>query len=165
VRQRHELGVKAIIAGNAPANPTVIRENPDAAMGNMGVDTFMITSTTKESVDFVTRWKKRFKGGEYPEPDCLSAKTYVGFQFLLEGIKKAGSVKVEKVIPALETLKIRSLNGDVYMRECDHQFMEPLPAVYVVSKTPPYFSVPVVIPISASMTDEKEVDNARCRRR
>jgi branched-chain amino acid transport system substrate-binding protein len=164
LKQRHELGIKAVIVSNALVNPIVVRENPDAAVGSIGVDSFIVTSTTKEAVDFVNRWKKKFKGGEYPEPDSLSGRAYIGMQFLLEGIKKAGSVKVDKVMPALETLKIRSLNGEVYMRACDHQFMNPLPAVTIATRTPPYFSVPVMLPISATITDEKEVDNARCRK-
>lgn len=164
VKQRHELGVKATIVGNALVNPTVVRENPEAAIGNMGVDSFIVTTTTKEGTDFVARWKKRFKGGEYPEPDCLSGRAYIGMQFLLEGIKKAGSVKVEKVIPVLESLHMKSLNGDVYMRACDHQFMNPLPAVTVASKAPPYFSVPAMLPISATISDEKEVENPRCKK-
>jgi branched-chain amino acid transport system substrate-binding protein len=164
LKQRRELGVKAIVVGNALVNQTVVRENPEAALGNMGCDSFVVTTTIKEGVDFVNRWKKRFKGGEYPEPDSISARTYIGLGFLMEGIKKAQSVKVDKLVPVLEILRMKSLNGEVYMRACDHQFMNPLPAITIDSTTPPYFSAPVMLPISATITDEKDIANPRCKK-
>ena len=165
LKQRYELGVKAVIVNNALANPTVVRENPEAALGNIACDAYMITTKTKENTDLVNRWQKRHKGGEYPVPDCVSGRAYMGMKFILEGIKKAQSVQVNKLVPVLEGMRQQSVNGEVYMRACDHQFQTPLPVVTITSKTAPYFSAPVMISVSAASIEEQEIDNPRCKRK
>jgi branched-chain amino acid transport system substrate-binding protein len=165
VKQRHELGVKATIVNNALANPTVVQENPEASMGNIACDTFMITTKTAENAEFVSRWQKRYAGAEYPVPDCISGRTYIGLRFLADGIRKAGSVKLDKLIPAMEGMHQKSLNGDIYLRPCDHQLQSPMPVVKVESKTPPYFSTPIMIPASNIEIAETEIDNPRCKKK
>jgi branched-chain amino acid transport system substrate-binding protein len=164
-KQRHELGVKAVLVANALVNPTVIREMPDAALGNMGCDAYVVTVNTKESADFVNRWKKWYKGTEYPEPDCLSGRSYIGTKFILEGIKKAGAVEVNKLMPILEGMHQKSLNGELYLRPCDHQMQSPLPMVTITSKTYPYFGVPTMIPAAAIEIEEMATDNPRCKKK
>jgi ABC-type branched-subunit amino acid transport system substrate-binding protein len=165
LKQRLELGVKATIINHSVIEPKVVRENPEAALGSITLGMFATTTTTKEAVDFTSRWKRRYKGDKYPEPDCVSAKTYMDTMFVLEGIKKAQSVKVDKLMPVLEGMHQKSLNGEMYLRACDHQLQTPIPVVTVVSTKPPYFSAPVMLPISATIIDEKDVENDRCRKR
>jgi branched-chain amino acid transport system substrate-binding protein len=165
LKQRNELGIKATVVNNALANPTVVREIPEAAQGNIACDAFMITTKTQENADFVSRWQKRYAGAEYPVPDCVSGRTYIGLRFLSQGIQKAGSVRLEKLMPVLEGMHQKSLNGDIYLRPCDHQLQSPMPVVTVQSKTPPYFSVPVMIPASEIEIAETEIDNPRCKKK
>lgn len=164
-KQRHELGVKAVLAANALVNPTVIGEMPDAALGNMGCDAYMVTVNTKENADFVNRWKKWYKGTEYPEPDCISGRAYIGTKFLLEGIRKAGSVQVDKLMPVLEGMHQKSINGDIYLRPCDHQLQSPLPVATITMKKYPYIGVPTMIPAAAIAIEEAAIDNPRCKKK
>ena len=80
-------------------------------------------------------------------------------------IQKAESVEVNKLIPAMEGMRQKSLNGEVYLRACDHQLMVPLPVATVSSTKYPYFGVPTMIPASTLEIEETEVDNPRCKRK
>jgi branched-chain amino acid transport system substrate-binding protein len=165
LKQRHELGVKAVLVNNALSNPDQIREAPEAALGNIACDAYLVTVDTKESADFVSRWRKRYQGTKYPEPDQDSGKFYIGTKFLLAGIKKAQSAQVDKLIPALEGLHQQTLNGEAYLRACDHQLIAPHPATTIISTTYPYFGVPTMIPAAAVAIDEAEIDNPRCKKK
>jgi branched-chain amino acid transport system substrate-binding protein len=163
VKQRLELGVKAILLSPTAVDPAVIAENPDASLGNHGCDTWFPTSTSKESLDFIANWKKYSKNPDHPLPNNQAAREYIATKFLLEGIKKAGSTDLGKVIPALESIKMKAISGDVYMRGCDHQLIMPLECVKVEKKTPPFYGKPVTIPASVITIAEQDVDNARCK--
>ena len=165
VKQRQELGVTAVVVNNMLASPLIIREFPEAAVGNIASDIYLITVNTKESIDFVSRWQKRYKGAKYPDPDGASGRTYIGTRFLLEGIKKAGAVQASKLIPVLEGMHQKSLNGEIYLRACDHQLQTPLPVVALTSTKYPYFGVPTLIPASAVEIEETTIDNPRCKKR
>lgn len=165
VRQHHDLGVKAVILGPGLADATVARENPEAAFGAHACDTWFITNTSKESLEFIESWKKTFRGGEYPLPTNLSARDYIGTKFLIEGIKKAGSTEVGKLMAALEGLHMKSITGEVYLRACDHQMIMPIQCVSIDKKALPYFGAPVTIPASVIMIEEQDVENARCKRK
>jgi len=165
LKQRYELGVKAVVVNSALSNPTSIGEAPEAALGSIACDLYMVTIDTKENADFVSRWKKRYKGTLYPEPDQDSGKLYIGTKFLLEGIKKAKSVQVDKLMPVLEGMHQKSIKGDIYLRACDHQLISPQPATIITSKTYPYFGVITMIPASAIAIDEADIDNPRCKKK
>jgi branched-chain amino acid transport system substrate-binding protein len=165
LKQRLDLGVKAVVLGPALADATVARENPDAALGAHACDTWFNTNPLKESVDYINSWKKLSKSTEYPVPTSLSARDYIGTKFLLEAIKKAGSIEAAKLIPVLEGLHMKSITGEVFMRACDHQLIMPIQCVSIDKKVPPYFGVPVTMPISVTMVDEQEVDNPRCKKK
>jgi branched-chain amino acid transport system substrate-binding protein len=165
VKQRLELGVKALLLSPTAVDPAVIAENPDASLGNHGCDTWFPTSTSKESLDFIESWKRIVKNPDHPLPNGQAAREYIATKFLLEGIKKAGSTEVSKVIPALESIKMKAISGDVYMRACDHQLIMPLQCASVTKKTAPYFGEPVTIPSSVNIIAEQDVDNARCKRK
>jgi len=61
-----------------------------------------------------------------PYPSGIGAfGGYCSAKFLIEAIKKAGSVDTKKVIKALEGLTIESAIGPIRMRGCDHQAITP----------------------------------------
>jgi branched-chain amino acid transport system substrate-binding protein len=165
LRQRLDLGIKAVVMGPALADRSVIRENPDAAIGNIAVDTYFPTINSKESTAFVNDWKKWYKGTDYPEPTSIAAREYINVKFVLEGIKKAGSVELSKLVPALEGLRMTTITGEIYMRPCDHQLIMPLPVVTIASKAPPYFSAATMMPASEVAIEEEAVSNQRCKRK
>ncbi len=165
LKQRRDLGVKTTVLGPALADASIARENPEAALGAHACDTWFNTNPTKESVDFINNWKKFIKSSEYPLPTGLSARDYIGMKFLLEGIRKAGSVEAQKLIAALEGLHMKSITGEVYMRACDHQMIMPIQCVSIDKKAPPYFGVPVTMPVSITMIDDQDIDNPRCKKK
>lgn len=165
MKQRAELGVKAVVVNNALSDPLVIGGFPEAAQGNIVSDAYMKTVNTPESIDFVKRWQKKYKGTAYPEPDTISGRSYIGTRFLLEGVKKAQSVEVKKLIPVLEGMHQKSVNGEIYMRACDHQMQSPLPVAVINGKTYPYVGAPTMIPASAIAIEESAIDNPRCKKK
>ena len=165
IKQRVELGVKAILIDPPAVDPTFIRENPEGSIGTHGCDTWFNTSTSKESLDFIESWKRTIKSADHPLPTNMAAREYIATKFLLEGIRKAGSTAVNKVVPVLENLRITAISGEVSMRACDHQLMMPLQCVSVGRKDPPYYGGPVTIPASVTTIDEQDVDNPRCKRK
>ena len=165
LKQRQELGVKAALVNNMLGMPTIVREFPEAALGSIASDIYLVTTDTKENKDFVNRWQEKYKGTQWPDPDGASGRTYIGTKFLLEGIKKAGSVQVNKLIPAMEGMHQKSINGDIYLRPCDHQLQIPMPVVTLGSTKYPYFGVPTLIPASTVEIEETAVDNSRCKRK
>ncbi len=164
VKQRAELGLKAAIASNALADPMALRGLGDKAIGCIVCDVFLSTQTNPGALAFIARWKKAFGKGPYPMPDTVSARTYIGTKLLFAAIKKAGSIKVAKVVKAIEGMKQKSVCGTVYLRPCDHQLLTPLPAAAVVSGKPPYYGKPTMIPMKAATIPKKQIDNPRCRK-
>jgi ABC-type branched-subunit amino acid transport system substrate-binding protein len=164
LKQRLDLGVSAIVLGTALSDRAVIRENPDAALGNITVDTYFPTVKSKESDAFVAEWKKWYKGSDYPEPTAIAAREYINIAFVIEGVKKAGSVEVNKLVPALEGLRMKTIIGEIYLRPCDHTLIMPMPVVTINSKSPPYFSTATMIPASETAIEEEAVNNPRCKR-
>ena len=94
-----------------------------------------------------------------PHPDAPAARTYTGTKVLLEAIQKAGSVKVDKLIPAMEGMHQKNINGDIYLRlPAITKLQIPMPVVTLGSTEYPYFGVPTLIPAS---TVEIERDGGR----
>ena len=162
-KQRNQLGVTAVIANNAQTDPLVLFELAKVSKGSIVSCTWMPTVDTVESEAFIKGWEERFKGSEYPRADNISARTYIAMKFLFEAINKAQSVEVKKLIPVMEGMLQRSLNGEVYLRACDHQLQSPLPVAEVVSDVYPYVSTPKMISAEDIATPKKMVENSRCR--
>jgi len=162
LKQRKELEVKATIVNTALATPDVIKEAPDAAIGSIVCDDWMVTEKSPESAEFLKNWREKYKNTPYPEPDCTAARTYIGSKFVFEGIRKAKSLEISKLMPTLEGLRVKSLNGEIYLRACDHQLQSPLPVARVTSTTHPYLGVPEMVPADKIAIEESATGNARC---
>jgi branched-chain amino acid transport system substrate-binding protein len=163
LKQRVELGVKAVIADMALAPPIAIQANVDAAQGAIATDMYVITADTKENKDFVKRYRDKYKGTLYPEPDALSARTYLFTQLAMSAAKKAKSLNLDKIVPALEGMRERSLLGEVWIRPCDHQIQAPMAVVEINSTKYPYYGAPTVLPMSATTIEESATGNPRCK--
>ncbi len=74
LKQRAELGVKAVVADMALAPPLTLQAELNAAQGAIATDSYVITIDTKENKDFVKRYREKYKGTTYPEPDALICK-------------------------------------------------------------------------------------------
>ena len=162
VKQRSELGVKAVIANNAMTDPLVLKELGNMAVGSIVSGVFIQTQTNPAAKEFMARWKEAHASGPYPLPDNICARTYVGTKFLFAGIAKAGSIATDKVIKAMEGMEQESVDGTIRLRACDHQLLSPLPAAEVVSGSPPYCGPVTMLPISVVEIPKASIDNPRC---
>ena len=69
--------------------------------------------------------KKRGQSDPIPPGSAFFAG-YCSARFLAEAIKKAGSLDSEKVVDALEGMKIDTPAGPITMRPCDHRATTPV---------------------------------------
>lgn len=70
--------------------------------------------------DIVDTYKKKYND------DYYTMSTYSIVAMLSKAVKEAKSADPVKVAFALESMKVKSLNGEVEMRKTDHQLQQPL---------------------------------------
>ena len=66
---------------------------------------------------------KAYMGAYQDYPSAWAVEGYDGIYFLVEAIKKAGSLDTEKIVTALEGLTIDSPRGKATLRKEDHQLL------------------------------------------
>jgi len=107
---------------------------------------------------------KAFKDAYGREPKVGALYGYLAGHFITKALQKAGKMDKEKVINALEGLKIDSPVGQVEMRAFDHQAMLPM-FMGVTKKVPEYpfliASDIVTIPAKDVMPSIEEIKKAR----
>ncbi|RLA97918.1 MAG: amino acid ABC transporter substrate-binding protein [Deltaproteobacteria bacterium] len=106
-------------------------EAPEGVMGTM--DYHFYYPDTPENRAFVEAFR-----AAYGEPPGFPA--FHGWNtahFIAAAYRKAGEVDTEKFIDAIEGLKIMSPVGEIEMRACDHQVVEPM-FLGVTKKSPKY---------------------------
>src|SRR5712691_8461969 len=105
--------------GEAATPETTKSMGPDYPVGIWGnsYDAFYWGETAAHR-DYVARLSKYLKD-EYPSSWAIQG--YIGMQFLVEAIKKAGSTDSDKVAHALLGLAVETPVGKLTIREKDHQ--------------------------------------------
>ena len=93
---------------------------PEGVMGTM--DYLFYYPETPENKAFV----KAYQDAYGAPPGFPAFHAYNTAHFIAEAFKKAGALDKEKFIDAMEGLKIDSPTGEIEMRACDHQVVEPL---------------------------------------
>ncbi|MGA2549489.1 MAG: transporter substrate-binding protein [Burkholderiaceae bacterium] len=92
----------------------------DEANGFLLAYNYFESLATPANKAFLDRFHKRF-GADYPNVTELAMGTYQGFKLWSEGVKKASSIEVLKVIPALETgVSIDAPSGKVSLDPATH---------------------------------------------
>lgn len=119
-----------------------LRDYSDAWTVGLGknIGTFAIewyhmldTPGTKE---FVAKYKKRWPDAKIPIPENNTYQGYIGTRTMLRAVERAGSLKTNDIIKALEghTIYDNMKNYPTYIRPWDHQFVQ---EVYIAkAKTP-----------------------------
>ncbi len=103
-------------AGSPESAKSMGKDYPFGISGN-SYDAFYWAPTPAHK-DYVERLKKYLKD---EHPSSWAIQGYTGMQFLVEGIKKAGSTDSDKVAKALLGLTIDTPIGKQTIREKDHQ--------------------------------------------
>lgn len=93
---------------------------PEGVMGTM--DYLFYYPETPENKAFVKAYQDAYSA----PPGFPAFHAYNTAHFIAEAFKKAGALDKEKFIDAMEGLKIDSPTGEIEMRACDHQVVEPL---------------------------------------
>jgi branched-chain amino acid transport system substrate-binding protein len=81
------------------------------------------TPGTKE---FVAKYKKRWPNAKLPIPENNTYQGYIGTRTILRAVERAGSLKTNDIIKALEghTIYDNMKNYPTYIRPWDHQFIQ-----------------------------------------
>jgi branched-chain amino acid transport system substrate-binding protein len=107
---------------------------------------------------------KAFKEAYKREPKVGALYGYITAHFIIQGLAKAGKMDPEKLIDALEGMKVDTPVGEVEMRAFDHQAMLPM-FMGVTKKSPDYpfliASDIITIPAKDVMPSVEEIKKAR----
>ncbi len=107
---------------------------------------------------------KAFQDAYKREPKVGAVYGYITANFIAQGLAKAGKMDREKLIDALEGMKVDTPVGEVEMRAFDHQAMLPM-FMGVTKKVPEYpFLIAtdiITIPASEVMPSIEEIKKAR----
>jgi branched-chain amino acid transport system substrate-binding protein len=107
---------------------------------------------------------KAFKDAYKREPKVGALYGYITAHFIVQGLAKAGKMDREKLIDALEGMKVDTPVGEVEMRAFDHQAMLPM-FMGVTKKVPEYpFLIAgdmITIPAQEVMPTIEEIKKAR----
>ncbi|MGC8494481.1 MAG: ABC transporter substrate-binding protein [Syntrophobacteraceae bacterium] len=136
-KQGEAMGLKTKVYGYYLNDDDMIKAlgNDDKAiLGDVGVETYMVSIPTAKNRAFVKKFYK--DTGHYPT--WLRGKAYMATMFWANAVKKAGSTNVNAVIKAWEGLTYNGPAGVYTMRACDHQAQVPFWYATIVQKNP-YF--------------------------
>jgi branched-chain amino acid transport system substrate-binding protein len=88
-------------------------DNADGAAEGMYVSGF--APSPKEAVD--QQWVSAYQAVEFRNPDTYSVNGYSAMQVLAEGVKKAGTLDVQRIEDAIRTLDITTPLGQVQFQD------------------------------------------------
>lgn len=138
-------GADTVITGNWGSDlALLIKAGKDAGLSanfytyyaaTTGVPTAM-GAAGEDRVKFVGYWNvnnEKFVGADFAmgylkkyNDDYYTMATYTGIALLAKAFKETKSTDPVKVAKALEGMKVQSLNGEVEMRQSDHQALQEL---------------------------------------
>jgi ABC-type branched-subunit amino acid transport system substrate-binding protein len=103
------------------------------------------TVRTPANKDFLQRWSEKKKFVDLSKwPWGSMGKAYNGTKFLMEAIKRAGTLDIPTIIKTWEGMGWESITGPMVMRAEDHQVMIPLPVGEIVKTTDEFYPFPYV---------------------
>jgi len=168
IKQSREMGMNAPFICYYLNDPSqVLNVVGDTAIGSWGCEAYMETIRTPANKDFLERWSKKKKFVDFEKwPAINIGKAYNGAKFMMEAIKKAGTVDIPTVIKTWEGMQWDSVIGKIAMRAEDHQVMMPLPIGPIIKATNefypfPYVGEPYMVPIEKTTVPLSETGCAR----
>jgi branched-chain amino acid transport system substrate-binding protein len=154
IKQARDMGMNAPFICYYLNDPSqVLNVVKETAIGSWGCEAYVETIRTPANKDFLQRWSKKPKFVVFEKwPAINIGKAYNGVKFMMEAIKKAGTLDLPTLIKTFEGMKWDSIIGPVVMRAGDHQIMMPLPVAEVIKTTNefypfPYMGEPYMVPI------------------
>jgi len=98
-----------------------VRAVGKAAIGLIGLSRYSAEIDTPATKAFVALWQKEYGRA----PDSNDGEQWPACQILPAGIEAAGSTDIEPLRAALANVAIDGVKGQVAMRACDHQVVQP----------------------------------------
>jgi branched-chain amino acid transport system substrate-binding protein len=144
IKQSRNLGMKAPFICYYLNDPSqVLPVVKETAIGSWACGAYMETIRTPANKDFLRRWSKKKKFVEIEKWPAISiGQAYNGVKFMMEAIKKAGTLDIPTIIKTWEGMQWDSVIGPVMMRAEDHQIMMPLPVAEVIKTNNEFYPFP-----------------------
>jgi len=154
IKQSRDMGMKAPFMCYYLNDPLVVMPVvKEAAIGSWFCEAYALSVRTPANKDLLQRWAAKKKFVELSKwPFGAMGKAYNGTKFLLEAIKKAGTLDIPTIIKTFEGMRWESVTGPMVMRAEDHQVMMSLPIAEMVKTTNefypfPYVGEPTILPM------------------
>jgi len=146
IKQARDLGMKAPFMCYYLNDPLVVMPVvKEAGIGSWFCEAYALSVRTPANKDFLQRWAAKKKFVELSKwPFGAMGKAYNGTKFLLEAIKKAGTLDIPTIIKTFEGMQWEGVTGPMVMRAEDHQVMMPLPIAEMVKTTNEFYPFPYV---------------------
>lgn len=154
IKQARDMGMKAPFMCYYLNDPLVVMPVlKEAGIGSWVCEAYTLSVRTPANKDFLKRWAAKKKFVDLQKwPFGSMGKAYNGTKFLLEAIKKAGTLDIPTIIKTFEGMRWEGITGPMIMRAEDHQVMMPLPVAEIVKTNNefypfPYVGEPTMMPI------------------
>jgi ABC-type branched-subunit amino acid transport system substrate-binding protein len=146
INQARARGVKVPFLCYYLSSPTDgLKSVKEGAIGSWTCEAYMETVRTPANKDFLLRWSKKPKYVAVEKwPASNIGKAYNGMRFMMEAIKKAGTLDIPIIIKTWEGMKWKGITGPMTMRAEDHQALIPLCIAEIVPQTNEFYPVPYV---------------------
>jgi branched-chain amino acid transport system substrate-binding protein len=176
IQQGAQLGWNIKVVGFYLNDPTLAIAIGDALVGHITVGINQITLDTPAQRKLLEEWKPRFKDAPhfYRVPDLATGQAVNGAMWLLEVMRKTGTVDTAALIRTWEGDKYEAPWGQAELRSCDHQIISPCGVAEFLPPTKipeqlrfygmefPYIGPASVIPANAVAVPLNETGNKRC---
>jgi branched-chain amino acid transport system substrate-binding protein len=146
IKQARSLGLKSPFpfVMTFGLDPYLENELKDAAVGIFHAYDYTLRVNTPENKDFIKRYYEKVGSKEKDYllwwPETSIGRTAIAWKMVFAAIEKAGSVKPDKLVPALEGFSFETPVGKWTMRACDHQVLGPLYGGEVTLDPNPWFN-------------------------
>lgn len=130
IRQARGMGMKLPFAHiYADSLVTGRAIGPEGGKGMVNANDYMITVDNPRNNKFIEVWHKRWKQGydkpygrpTYKWPSTIFGRTSEATYWMLDVLRRAGTLDADKIIETWEGDKWLGLSGVLEMRACDHQ--------------------------------------------
>ena len=175
VQQGHQLGWKVKIVGFYLNDATLTSAVGEASLGHVTTGVNMVTLKTPLNTQTIAEWRAKYPNAplDHRVPDLQTGQALAGNQWLVDVIRKAGSLDTAALIKAWEGDSREILWGPAQMRACDHQLQSgcgvatimkaaDIPAEIRFFPEFPYIGPATVIPVEAVSVPAQETGNKRC---
>jgi branched-chain amino acid transport system substrate-binding protein len=147
VKQARSLGLKAPfpIVSVFGGDPVAINEMKEEMVGVHLALLYDMRVNTPENQAMIKKFNAQHKNDDdfdFWWPKGNTGMAISGWKMAFAAIEKAGSMDVEKIIPAFEGFSYKTPVGMWTMRACDHQVIYPLYGGKIEAGPNPYYKFP-----------------------